>query len=115
MSVFLPSFTRHRCAHKCVDFCAACVNICLVWIVFCAEKNETLKNKADRLSVSFDDCITEITNEDFLVIDSPSKEQAGQKSFLIEINNYPIIVPFNIRGNIIQLITLFPDRRYKDE
>jgi hypothetical protein len=86
-----------------------------VWIVFCAEKNETLKNKTDRLSVSFEDCITEISNGDFLVIDSPSKDQAGQKSFLLEINNYPIIVPFNIRGNIIQLVTLFPDRRYKDE
>jgi hypothetical protein len=86
-----------------------------VWIVYCAEKNEILKNRADRLSVNFEDCIAEIINGDFLVIDSPGKDQAGQKSFLIEINSYPIIVPFNIRGNIIQLVTLFPDRRYKDE
>jgi hypothetical protein len=86
-----------------------------VWIVFCAEKNEMLKNKAGRLSVSLDDCITEISNGDFLVIDSPSKEQEGQKSFLLEINDYPIIVPFNIRGSVIQLVTLFPDRRYKNE
>jgi len=42
-----------------------------VWIVYCAEKNEALKNKIDRLSVSFEDCITKITNGDFLVIDSP--------------------------------------------
>jgi hypothetical protein len=86
-----------------------------VWIVYYAEKNEILKNRADRLSVNFEDCIAEIINGDFLVIDSPGKDQAGQKSFLIEINSYPIIVPFNIRGNIIQLVTLFPDRRYKDE
>ncbi len=86
-----------------------------MWIVYCAEKNEILKNRADRLSVNFEDCIAEIINGDFLVIDSPGKDQAGQKSFLIEINSYPIIVPFNIRGNIIQLVTLFPDRRYKDE
>ena len=106
---------KGACAHKCIDFCDGYANILLVWIVFCAEKNETLKSKADRLSVSFDDCITEITNGDFLVIDSPGKDQAGQKSFLLEISNYPIIVPFNIRGNVIQLVTLFPDRRYKDE
>lgn len=86
-----------------------------MWIVYYAEKNEILKNRADRLSVNFEDCIAEIINGDFLVIDSPGKDQAGQKSFLIEINSYPIIVPFNIRGNIIQLVTLFPDRRYKDE
>ena len=86
-----------------------------MWIVYCAEKNEILKNRADRLSVNFEDCIAEIINGDFLVIDSPGKDQAGQKSFLIEINSYPIIVPFNIRGNIIQLVTFFPDRRYKDE
>lgn len=86
-----------------------------MWIVYCAEKNQLLKDKADRLSVSFEDCIIEISNGDFLVIESPNKEHDGQKSFLIDINGYPIVVPFNIRGKVIQLITLFPDRRYKNE
>ena len=85
-----------------------------VWIVYCAEKNKKLVNLKERFSLSFNDAIKEIENGDFLVIDSPNSDFHGQKSFLIEINEYPMIVPFNMRGKVIQLITMFPDRRYKN-
>lgn len=106
----MNSFGGYKCMDKSV---AKCYTL-RVWIVYCVEKNYQLQKEKGRFSLDFDDAIEEIENEDFLVIDSPSKEHLDQKSFLIEINEYPVIVPFNIRGNIIQLITMFPDRRYKN-
>jgi hypothetical protein len=85
-----------------------------VWIMYCEEKNQQLKNESNRFSLNFDDVIRELENGDFLVIASPGKKYETQKSFLIEINEYPIIIPFNMRKNTIQLITMFPDRRYKN-
>ncbi len=84
------------------------------WIVYCVKKNQQLRKRRGRFSLDFDDVIDELKNGDFIVIDGPNKDYKEQKSFLIELQGYPIIVPFNIRGNVIQLITMFPDRRYKN-
>lgn len=84
------------------------------WIVYCEQKNRKLTNLNGRFSLCFGDAITQIENGDFLVIESPNSDYRGQKSFYLEINEYPIIVPFNIRGKVIQLVTMFPDRRYKN-
>ncbi len=82
------------------------------WIIYCEQKNNMLSKKDDRL-IMFADCIEKIESGLFLIIENPSKNHKSQNCFLIYINDYPIVVPFNERESTIQLITLFPDRRYK--
>lgn len=85
-----------------------------MWIVYCEKKNEELKKKKERLT-SFDEIILEIENKNFVTVENTSKNHPKQRCFLVEINDYPILAPFNERGNIIQLITFFPSRRMKNE
>lgn len=85
------------------------------WIVYCESKNRQLINERGRLSLNFNDAIEEIESGEFLLIDSPGRKYESQKSFLLEIDKYPVVVPFNIKKSIIQLITMFPDRRYKND
>ncbi len=73
-------------------------------------KNKEIKRKH---GISFES-IVEAINLDFVVIDTPNKKRA-QKAILVLINDYPIIVPFEIRGEKYRLITAWPDRRYKNE
>ena len=84
------------------------------WIVYCEKKNKELLARIDRSS-SFEDCIEKIQSELFVIIENPSKNHQGQNCFLVLINDYPHIAPFNEWKETIQLITLFPSRRYKDE
>lgn len=84
-----------------------------LWIVYCSEKATKLSRIETRFNISFLSVIREIKKGDFLVINSPSNKYLGQKCFLVLIEDYPIIVPFEIRNQVLQLITLFPDRRYK--
>lgn len=81
---------------------------------YCVEKNNEILNKADRKGVSFDDAIEEILEGNYLVVNNKSKKHIGQACFLIELDNYPFVIPFNINGRTFQLITMFPDRRYKN-
>lgn len=73
-------------------------------------KNEELKV---RHGISFEELELSIIT-DSVIIDSPSSSR-DQKAFLTFLNEYPIIVPFEMRGNKYRLITAWPDRRYKDE
>lgn len=52
--------------------------------------------------------------EDSVIIDVPNKSRK-QKGFLVFLNDYPIIVPFEIRNQKYRLITAWPDRRFKNE
>lgn len=64
-----------------------------------------------RHKFSFEDIVLQIEN-DFVVINVPNANR-NQKCFLVFKDNYPIIVPFEIRGEKYRLITAWPDRRYK--
>jgi hypothetical protein len=81
-------------------------------IVYCEEKNKALLQTLGR-KTCFDEIIDEIESENFLIIKNTSTHHVEQKCFLVDINDYPIVAPFNIRADVIQLITFFPDRRYK--
>lgn len=83
-------------------------------IVYCAEKDEQLKKREDRFGLSFDRCISEIQKGNYLIILSPNSQHRDQKSFLILFNDYPVVIPFRKRGEVLQLITFFPDRRFKN-
>lgn len=85
-----------------------------LWIVYCAQKDAQLRSQDDRFYLNFDNCIREIEKGNYVVILSPNRKHKDQKSFLIMICDYPIVVPFNKRDTTIQLITFFPDRRYKN-
>ena len=83
-----------------------------MWIVYCEEKNRKLKSDKTR-KTSFDEIIQEIMEENFIIVNNTSKYHKEQKCFVVEINRYPIVCPFNYRNEVVQLITFFPDRRYK--
>lgn len=85
-----------------------------LWIVYCALKNEKIKRQKERLNIDFDLAIKEIESQDFLKVSSPGRSHRGEEAFIIVIYDYPIVVPFNTRGQVIQLITMFPDRRFKN-
>lgn len=84
-----------------------------MWVVYYERKNKLLQSTPKRIA-TFDECIYEIGYGNFLIIHNHSKKHADQKCFFVSVNDYPIILPFRERGEVIQLITLFPDRRYKD-
>jgi hypothetical protein len=37
----------------------------------------------------------------------------GQRIFVVMIKNYPHVVPYETRGDLLWLITVYPARRYK--
>ncbi len=65
----------------------------------------------DRHDLSFEE-VVKAMEDDFVIIDTPNEDRT-QKAILVFINNYPIIVPFEIRKSKYRLITAWPDRRYK--
>lgn len=83
------------------------------WIAYCEKKNQELIAKSHRLT-SFAEIIEELNMGNFVVIKNSSKNHRDQECFLVEIHDYPILVPFNTRNEIIQLITFFPSRRLKN-
>lgn len=74
------------------------------------KKNSEIKK---RHGISFEEIVAAL-EDDNVIIDSPN-EKRNQKAFLTFIDDYPIITPFEIRGNNYRLITAWPDRRYKNE
>ena len=45
--------------------------------------------------------------------DDVNPGHAGQWVFVVMINDYPHAVPYEIRGDIIWLITVYPARKHK--
>ncbi len=84
------------------------------WLLYCEAKDQKLRQSKERGGFGFMDAIKEIENACFEIIESPSKARFFQKSFLVELNGYPYIIPFQFRGYHIQLITMFPSRRFKN-
>jgi len=82
--------------------------------VYCSEKDRWLKSSRSRLFVEFDECIKEIGLGKFQILRNKNPKYQTQFMFLVRINDYPFIVPFEHRGEFIRLITVFPDRRFKN-
>jgi hypothetical protein len=38
-----------------------------------------------------------------------------QRIFVVLIDNYPHVIPYEVRGKTIWLITIYPARKYKNE
>lgn len=82
------------------------------WIIYCEAKNQLLKSNVGRIA-TFDDVIVKLEEGQFLVLNKDTSKYGNQSRFIVRVNNYPIEVPFNERNKTIQLITLFPNRKFK--
>jgi uncharacterized DUF497 family protein len=72
------------------------------------EKNEILKRER---GISFEEIAYLIESEQIIAIeDNPGR--SNQKIYLLEINNYIIVVPYVETENEIFLKTAFPSRKY---
>jgi hypothetical protein len=89
------------------------IDKCYAVYVYCEAKNQLLKRKKDRFGLCFDDIIYKIQTDRFLVIENFSKKYPNQNVFLVYFDGYPIICPYEKRGQVFRLITLFPDRRLR--
>jgi len=65
--------------------------------------------------VSFEMVLQAMADERLLdVLEHPNKEKYGrQRLYVVEIDRYAYIVPFEEKGDEILLKTIFPSRRYK--
>jgi uncharacterized DUF497 family protein len=64
-----------------------------------------------RHGFSFEEVISSIKNES-IIIKTPNEDR-DQKAFLTIVDNYPVVVPFEMRSGVYRLITAWPDRRFK--
>ena len=74
------------------------------------DKNEKLKQER---KISFEDVLYYIENGKLLaIVSNPNQEKyAGQKIYIIEIDNYAYLVPFVETKNEIFLKTIIPSRK----
>ena len=74
------------------------------------DKNEKLKEERN---ISFEDVIYYIENEKLHAILKHKNQEryAGQKIYIVEINNYVYLVPFVETENEIFLKTIIPSRK----
>ncbi|MCK5353103.1 toxin [bacterium] len=81
---------------------------CLVWD---EEKNRALKEER---GVSFEMVLQAMVDGCLLdVLEHPNREKfGGQRLYVVEIDRYAYIVPFENKGEERILKTIFPSRRY---
>ncbi len=77
--------------------------------LFDAEKNRLLQ-KTRR--VSFEQIIDQIKAGEILAVTRNKKDYPGQLIAIIKLNGYAYQVPLRVRKGYIQLITVFPSRKY---
>ena len=73
-----------------------------------SEKNEILKH---RRGISFEEIAYLIESGQILGIEE-NPGRSNQKMYILEIENYAVIVPFVEKDNEIFLKTAFPSRKY---
>lgn len=73
------------------------------------KKNKELQKEG---RPSFEEAVIEIINNRIISTDE-NRKYPGQQIFLIVLQGYPHLVPFEIRGDVIWLITIFPSRKHK--
>jgi uncharacterized DUF497 family protein len=61
---------------------------------------------------SFEDAVNALAYSTLLMEDV-NPVHPGQRIYVIEINGYPHVIPYEVRGDICWLITGFPARKYK--
>lgn len=61
---------------------------------------------------SFDDAVNALAHNTIL-IDDINPIHKGQRIFVVEINDYPHVIPYEERNDFCWLITVFPARKYK--
>ena len=73
-----------------------------------SEKNEILKHMR---GISFEEIAYLIESDQILGVEE-NLGRPNQKVYILEIENYAVIVPFVEKGNEIFLKTAFPSRKY---
>ena len=48
-----------------------------------------------------------------VLADDQNPIHKGQRIYVVLINDYPHVVPYEIRGSVHWLITVYPARKYK--
>ena len=72
------------------------------------QKNEELEREG---RPNFEKAIESIKKK--VLREEENSGHPGQRLFVVMINGYPHAIPYEIRGNIIWLITVYPARKYK--
>ena len=73
------------------------------------KKNKELKSEG---RPSFEDAVEAISKHGVLA-DGENPVHAGQYIYVVMINGYPHVVPYEVRGDMRWLITIYPARKYK--
>lgn len=73
------------------------------------KKNDELKGEG---RPSFED-VVQAMSEHGVLVDDENPVHVGQRLYVVMINDYPHAVPYEIRGDIRWLITVYPARKYK--
>ena len=73
-----------------------------------SEKNQILKNER---GISFEEIAYLIQSGKILGVEE-KPGRSNQKMYILEIENYAVIVPFVEKNNEIYLKTAFPSRKY---
>jgi hypothetical protein len=72
------------------------------------KKNEELKAEG---RPTFEDAVEAIKLD--VLKDDENPAHIGQRLFVVLINDYPHAVPYEVRGDINWLITVYPARKFK--
>lgn len=73
------------------------------------KKNEELKTEG---RPSFEEALEELTQNGALINDE-NPGRPGQRIYVVMIRNYPHVIPYEVRGKVFWLITIFPSRKFK--
>jgi len=46
--------------------------------------------------------------------EGPNPVRKDQRIFVVNIKNYPHVIPYEKRGDVLWLITIYPSRKYKN-
>lgn len=72
-------------------------------------KNDELERRG---RPSFED-VLEALSIGGLLLEGENPTHQGQRLMIVRINDYPHVVPYEIRMGVFWLITVFPARKYK--
>ena len=72
------------------------------------KKNEELKGEG---RPSFEHAVEDLLKGVIFDVDNPG--HPGQRLYVVKIAGYPHAVPYEIRGEVTWLITVYPTRKYK--
>ena len=62
--------------------------------------------------LSFVDAVNALA-QNIVLVDDINPVHPNQRIFVVEIDNYPHVIPYEMRGEVCWLITVFPARKYK--